>query len=155
LKRRIVIKEYQNCINIEIKAKKQPVKIVIAFLIAAGCAVLFFTAKKYAFIVPWALLQTGTVYYVLWLFFERTTISVFPEYIMVVHNYLFLDITGKFFQRDAVTGLKKNADGKGIVFEYMSRPETLIAGLTSEETAFIMKFLVFSLNNPEFKKTKR
>jgi hypothetical protein len=71
---------------------------------------------------------------------------------MVVHNYFFMDITGKFFQRDAVTGVRKTGDNAGIVFEYLGRPQTLVSGLSPDEASYVMKFLVFSLGKEEFKR---
>jgi uncharacterized membrane protein len=155
LKRRIVIKEYQNCINIEVKAKNPLLIRIIAVIAAAVWVPVFFMAGKYALLPPWAFVQAGLVYYAFWLFLEKTTIAVFPGYILVAHNYFFLEITGRFFQRDSITDLRKAGDNKRILFEYLGRPETLIAGLSADEAAFIMKFLVFSLSSSEFKKTKK
>jgi hypothetical protein len=135
-----------------VKVRKNPVKIIFFIAAAVLWAAVFIAAKKHALLLPWALIQAGLVYQIFWLFLEKTTISVFPEYIMVVHNYFFMDITGKFFQRDAVTGVRKTGDNAGIVFEYLGRPQTLVSGLSPDEASYVMKFLVFSLGKEEFKR---
>jgi len=155
LKRRIKIREYQNCINIEIKAKNPFLLKIIAVLAAAAWLLTLPAAIRHALVPLWLLAEAGLAYYSLWLFLEKTTVAVFPAYILVAHNYFFLDITGRFFQRDSITDLRKAGDNKRILFEYLGRPEVLITGLSAEEAAYIMKFLVFSLSSAEFKKTKK
>ena len=155
MKRRIRIREYQNCINIEVKAKNPAWLRAIAVIAAALCAAAFFPAGRHGMVPVWAIAQAGLAYYALWLFLEKTTVAVFPEYILVARNYFFVEITGRFFQRDSITDLRKSGDNKSILFEYLGRPETLLAGLSSGEAAYVMKFLVFSLSGAEFKKTRK
>lgn len=152
MKRRIRIREYANCINIEIGARREPVKTALAVLLAAAVSAAFPLMRQYALLLPWAVVETGALYLALWMFLEKTTISVFPTYVMKLRNYFFADIAGRFFQRDSISGMRKGDGSRRILFDYMGRTEVLADGLSPEEASYIMKFLVFSLGKEEFRK---
>ena len=154
MKRRIRIREYANCINIEIGAKREPFKIIASAAAAAAVSALFPYMREHALLLPWAVVEIGAVYFMLWTILEKTTISVFPTYIMTVRNYFLADIAGRFFQRDAVSGMRRLEKNGSVIFDYMGRTETLVRGLTQDEISYVMKFLVFSLGKNEFKKAK-
>lgn len=138
-----------------IKGKHSPFLKAAALLAALGWGAVFFEARQHALVLLWGVMEIPLAYYAAWLLLDKTTIAVFPSYVLVARNYFLIDISGKFFQRDSISGLRKTDGGRKIMFDYMHGPEVLAEGLTEEEAAYIMKFMIFSLSSPDLKKTKK